>query len=678
MAQSQRRNFSSEVQPSPVAPHRDGVPAGTERVSRPYVLLVDDRPENLLTLEAVLETLDCELVKAASGSEALKHLLARDYAVILLDVQMPRLDGYETAALIKGRELSSHIPIIFVTAINTEPSHIYQGYSSGAVDYIVKPFDPNILRSKVAVFIDLWRKTEQIKQQAELLRLSEKREAERLLVLSAEQLDRFKPPLEAILDGLFMFEADTWRLSYLNAGAVSRLGFAGSNEEFLSKTVLDILTDFDDAHLKALVAPLRNEAKKSLVIETVLCDCNGVESPFEILIQFVKPLRTEGRFVATFRDISERKKAAFEIQKQMQRMMALHHIDTSITASTDVYVTLNVILDEVTSLLNADAAVLLLNADTQTLQYVAGFGFQSDALQHTRLNLGQGYAGRAALERHVIAVPNLQETPGGFSASPLLADEHFIGYYAVPLIAKGEVKGVLEVFQRSVADVEAEWLGFLEILAGQAAIAIDNATLFDDLQRSNAELILAYDTTLEGWSHALDLRDKETEGHTLRVTEIALELAKAMGLDEEDLTHIRRGALLHDIGKMGVPDSILLKPGPLTEEEWVLMREHPVHAFELLSPISFLRPALDIPHYHHEKWDGTGYPHGLKGEQIPLTARLFAVVDVWDALRSDRPYRESWSGERVREQISKDSGTHFDPNVVETFLNLDMHKNGYA
>jgi putative nucleotidyltransferase with HDIG domain len=470
-----------------------------------------------------------------------------------------------------------------------------------------------------------------------------------------------------------MFEAHSWRLSYLNAGALSRLGYEGStHEEIQSQTALDILPEFDEEQLSTLVAPLRDETLKSLVIETMLRSYDGVQSPFEILLQFVKPPRSTGRFVATFRDISERKKAATEIQKQMQRMMALHHIDTTITASSDVRVTLSVILDEVTSLLNADAAVLLLNADTQTLEYVVGLGFKTEALQHTRLRVGQGYAGRAALERHIIAVPNLQESPGGFSEAPLLAEENFIGYYAVPLIAKGQVKGVLEVFQRLVVDVETEWLGFLEILAGQAAIAIDNATLFDDLQRSNVELILAYDTTLEGWSHALDLRDKETEGHTLRVTEIALQLAQAMGFSPEEMVHIRRGALLHDIGKMGVPDTILLKPGPLTDEEWVIMRRHPVHAFELLSPITFLRPALDIPHYHHEKWDGSGYPSGLKGEQIPLTARLFAVVDVWDALRSDRPYRKGWPVEQVREQIAKDSGTHFDPHVVEIFLKLAL------
>ncbi|MDP2776746.1 MAG: HD-GYP domain-containing protein, partial [Anaerolineales bacterium] len=200
--------------------------------------------------------------------------------------------------------------------------------------------------------------------------------------------------------------------------------------------------------------------------------------------------------------------------------------------------------------------------------------------------------------------------------------------------------------------------------------AIDSAQLFEDLQISNTDLLNAYDKTIEGWSHALDLRDKETEGHTQRVTEITLRLAKAMGIGAAELVHIRRGGLLHDIGKMGVPDSILLKPGKLTDEEWVAMRKHPQLAFELLSPIAYLRDALDIPYCHHERWDGTGYPRGLKGEQIPLAARLFAIVDVWDALRSDRPYRQRWPNEKAINHIKSLSGTHFDPKAVDLFLNL--------
>jgi putative nucleotidyltransferase with HDIG domain len=205
-------------------------------------------------------------------------------------------------------------------------------------------------------------------------------------------------------------------------------------------------------------------------------------------------------------------------------------------------------------------------------------------------------------------------------------------------------------------------------LAGQVAIAIDNTTLYEGLQRATLELAAAYDATIEGWSKALDLRDRETEGHTKRVTEMTLRLAHAIGVHEKELLHMQRGALLHDIGKMGVPDHILLKPDKLTEEEWEVMRKHPVFAYEMLSPIAYLRPALDIPYCHHEKWDGTGYPRGLKGEQIPLAARIFAVVDVWDALISDRPYRKGWTREKARAYLLEQAGAHFDPRAVDAFL----------
>jgi putative nucleotidyltransferase with HDIG domain len=240
----------------------------------------------------------------------------------------------------------------------------------------------------------------------------------------------------------------------------------------------------------------------------------------------------------------------------------------------------------------------------------------------------------------------------------------------VPLIAKGSIKGVLEVFHRVPLEPDEEWLGFLHTLAEQAAIAIDNATLFENLQRSNTDLTLAYDTTLEGWSAALDLRDKETEGHTQRVTAITVKLAEAMGFTPQELIPVRRGALLHDIGKMGVPDRILHKPDKLTDEEWQIMRMHPIHAYQLLKPITYLGSAVDIPYGHHEKWDGTGYPRGLKGEEIPLSARLFAVVDIYDALTSDRPYRKSWTSEKTLDYIRELSGNHLDPQVVEAFLKM--------
>jgi putative nucleotidyltransferase with HDIG domain/PAS domain S-box-containing protein len=370
-----------------------------------------------------------------------------------------------------------------------------------------------------------------------------------------------------------------------------------------------------------------------------------------------------------------------QTQLHLQRLMALHTIDMAISASVDLGVTLSVLLDQVTTQLRVEAAdILVLDPHTQSLQCAASRGAGLSGLARRSMRVGEGLAGQVVLDRRVLHISDLGEArpgdgalrPGGAMAAQL-ADAlaaGFRSYYAVPVIAKGQVKGVLEVFSRSRQPADQSWLDYLQSLAAQTAIAIDNATLFDGLQRSNEDLSLAYDTTLEGWARALELRDRETEGHTERVADLTLRLARSMGMAEADLVHVRRGALLHDIGKMAVPDSVLLKPGPLSDEEWVIMREHPAHAFRLLSPIAFLKAALDVPYCHHEKWDGTGYPRGLRAEQIPLSARVFAVIDVWDALRSDRPYRPAWSEERTIAFIREQAGTHFDPTVARAFLSL--------
>ncbi|MDI6696742.1 MAG: HD domain-containing phosphohydrolase [Anaerolineales bacterium] len=367
----------------------------------------------------------------------------------------------------------------------------------------------------------------------------------------------------------------------------------------------------------------------------------------------------------------ERRLAETRIQSQLQHIAALHRIDVAISSNFNLNMVLDVVLEQTIDQLGVDAAsVLLVNKDTQTLDYAAGRGFRSKTIENTRLRLGEGWVGRAALERKIVSLHRFRDLENEDARATALTGEGFVCYHAAPLIAKGQIKGVLEVFTRSYRETNNEWLDFFSTLASQAAVAVDNAHLFENLQRAVMELAMAYDATIEGWSRALDLRDRETEGHTQRVAELTERLARAMGVNEAEIVHIRRGALLHDIGKMGVPDAILLKPDKLTEEEWAIMRQHPVYAYELLSPIAYLHPALDIPYCHHEKWDGTGYPRQLKGEQIPLAARLFAVVDVWDALLSDRPYRPGWPREQALAYIRSQAGAYFDPQVVKAFLRM--------
>ncbi|MGJ8455063.1 HD domain-containing phosphohydrolase [Pseudothermotoga sp. U03pept] len=363
-----------------------------------------------------------------------------------------------------------------------------------------------------------------------------------------------------------------------------------------------------------------------------------------------------------------------QLQRRFSRMEALHRIDRAISTSSDLNVTLSVVLDQVISELRADASeIFLFNPHTLKLELIASKGFHAPPAVGFTLKLGEALAGEVALRASILRKEELRTIQERLQNSPLgrlIVQEDFRYYIGVPLIAKEQLLGVLEIFNRSILQDDPEWFEYLQILSQQAAIAIENAKLFEKIRETNLELLQAYETTIEGWVYALDMRDKETEGHTERVSELTLRLAKEMRLQDEKIVHIKRGALLHDIGKMAIPDHILLKPGKLTDEEWEIMKKHPVYAHEMLSKIDYLRPALEIPYCHHERFNGTGYPRGLKGEEIPLSARIFAVVDVYDALTSDRPYRKAWSKEAAIEYIRKESGKQFDPKVVEVFLKV--------
>lgn len=378
------------------------------------------------------------------------------------------------------------------------------------------------------------------------------------------------------------------------------------------------------------------------------------------------------------REVVERRRAEQQVQQlnqtltqRVNRLAALHAIDRVINASMDLHLTLEVVLEQITEQLRVDAAtVLLFHEESLTLEFAASEGFASSGVRERRIRLGKGVIGQAVMQYQSVHLPDLRTEVGDLEGRELVGSEGFVCYHATPLMAKGQLRGLLEVFHRDRLDFNQDWLGFFAALAEQTAIALDNAILLRKLQDSNNRLALAYDRTIEGWSQALGFKDEETAEHSQRVTEMTVRLAKHMGVKGEALAHIRRGALLHDIGKMAVPDRILLKPGKLTEEEWQAMRRHTTAAYELLTPITFLRPALDIPYCHHEKWDGSGYPRGLRGEQIPLAARIFAVVDVWDALSSDRPYRKAWPREKVLAYLKEQAGKHFDAAVVKTFLEL--------
>ncbi len=477
-----------------------------------------------------------------------------------------------------------------------------------------------------------------------------------------EGFTRYRQTIENMLEGFQIIDFD-WRYIYVNDAAAGQARKAPT--DLLMRTIMDIYPGIENTEVFK-VLKLCMEERVSRRAEGEFNFPDGSSRWFELSIQPV----AEGIFILSS-DITDHKRAEKQIRDQLERLNTLHAIDNLINSSFDLHLILDSFLDHLIAQIGVDAAdVLLLHRHTMSLECVSSRGFRSQAGQRAKFGLREGFAGRAILNRQRVYIPDLLDEQDNTPAALRLAGENFVSYFALPLIVKGQVVGVLELYQRSRLGHSPEWLGFLETLAGQAAIAIDNANLFESLQRSNFDLVLAYDATIEGWSRAMDLRDKETEGHTQRVTGMTLKLATAMGVPEADLVHIRRGALLHDIGKLGVPDPVLFKEEALTDEEWRILQLHPVYAYEMLTPIAYLAPALDIPYCHHEKWDGSGYPRGLKGEQIPLAARIFAIVDVWDSLCSDRPYRPAWSADKAREYLREQTGKHFDPAVAEKFMEL--------
>jgi putative nucleotidyltransferase with HDIG domain len=359
------------------------------------------------------------------------------------------------------------------------------------------------------------------------------------------------------------------------------------------------------------------------------------------------------------------------LKVRQSQLGALMGVGRAINSSLGLKRVLEEVMDTLIELMRAERGFLMLRESNGDLSVRIARGIAHVNLEEESLKVSQTIVRRVAESGEPILTTNAKDDPR-FVGQVSIAAFQLRSILCAPLKIKDHLIGVIYVDNRARAGIFQEQdLGLIKAFADQAAVAINNARLFDDLQAKNRELEEAYQATLEGWVQALDMRDKETEGHTQRVTVLTQRLARSMGVSDEELVHITRGALLHDIGKMAISDTILLKPGKLTEDERALMQRHPGYAYEMLKRIQFLLPAIDIPYCHHEKWDGTGYPRRLKGEEIPFSARIFPVIDVYDALISDRPYRSGMPVDEVKEMIRKDSGAHFDPHVVEAFLAME-------
>lgn len=443
--------------------------------------------------------------------------------------------------------------------------------------------------------------------------------------------------------------------------------FGVDEQQIISKNFhfVDIVSPSDREYVQKQINVLLNGESHNSRYEFTALNKYGEEIEVDVSSSTIN---YQGKIAlqAILRDITERKRSQQIEHTQRVLAEALSETASLLNSTLEFDVVLKQILDHVGKVVPHDAShVMLIDEDKETVRILAARGYQGrnvrEWFEHISLSIRNTPTLRKMYDSaEPIAIPITSEDPDWV----VLPETAWIkSYAAAPIRVKGEVIGFLNLNSPTPGFFNQEMAYRLQAFADQAGIALNNARLLQDLKT-------AYELTLQGWSKALELRDYETEGHALRVVETTIHLARSMGFAEPELTYMRYGALLHDIGKIGIPDAILLKNGPLTDEEWNIMRKHPEYAYEVLSPIPYLRPAIDIPYCHHEKWDGSGYPRGLRGEEIPIAARIFAVMDVWDGLISNRPYRDAWPRKKAAEYIASQSAKHFDPDVVKAFLEV--------
>jgi PAS domain S-box-containing protein len=483
--------------------------------------------------------------------------------------------------------------------------------------------------------------------------ISERKQADERILQSEK---KFRELFQVNKDGIAIFLVNPHgppsTFIELNDAAPKMLGYTREEMLKLSPTMLEPFTPPDQQRARAS----EFDAQGIVSFETKLLHKDGHPVFAEFSAQLIQ---YEGRpaIMNIVRDISERKQRQNELQAITNLSAALRSAETRAEM-------LPVIVEQLSSMLHCDAiSAEMIDPLTHETVVDAAYGPWTALIGYRQ---GEGTGLYSIVSETQKPYLNNKLADDARIGSPSYLLDGITAGAGVPLIAREQLIGFLWIGRKNeIAESEVR---LLAAMADMAANAIYRATLHEQSQKDAADLAQAYDTTLEGWAHALELRDQETEGHTRRVMQMTVDLARKMGIGEHELENVRRGALLHDIGKMGIPDKILLKPGPLDEGEWEVMRLHPEYAHQLLETIEYLRPILNIPYCHHEKWDGSGYPLGLKGEQIPFEARIFAIVDVWDALRSDRPYRKAWTVEKVRAYLIELSGSHFDPKVVQSFF----------
>ncbi|MDI6777289.1 MAG: response regulator [Syntrophales bacterium] len=692
------------------------------------ILIVDDLPENLTAMEAILSDLKQNIVKASSGREALRCLLKQEFAVILLDVQMPEMDGYETAEMIRQREKTRYAPIVFVTASDKTQDRVVRGYFVGAVDYLFKPVSPEILKAKVSVFIELHKKTQALaRSEAMLRRLNEtlekevadrtadlrlevavRRQAEEkanqeaeinkallrvaeLLSTTFEREDIFKRVIKilpSILGGdkFFIFSYSEELKAFI---PVSHHKVSADLMPLLIRVKLTPDIPFVEEILKGKIVIIEDACEsplfprdmadtfslRSLMIVPVLSSGKAVgmiavdrgagEKPFtdrdkEILKGIVSQVATALGNSSLYTETLEK---AVELSRGIELISVMHEIDRTILSALDSQEIPENTVMLINRVISCDSAtILLVDEERQGFVYTAGFGLTSIP-KGAFVPFGDTTATKVEKTKRVEYIANLKEIKEPLPFEQTLIKDGFLSHISIPLLAKGEVVGVLTVGAKRTSAFTLENLSTIGKLASQISVALENTRLFTDLK----ELFLG---TIKSLSSAIDAKSSWTKGHSERVTEYAVGIGRELGLRDKELEDLKIAGLLHDIGKIGTYDILLDKAARLTDEEYEMVKKHPGQGAKVLEPIKQLKHVIPWIKHHHERYNGTGYPDGLKGEEIPLMARILAVGDTFDAMVSDRPYRKTLGMEKTIKEIKKCSGTQFDPGVVGAFLRV--------
>lgn len=468
-----------------------------------------------------------------------------------------------------------------------------------------------------------------------------------------ESEEKFRTLAENTAAGIFIHREGNYL--YVNPMWCQITGYSAS--ELLGMTPEDVLSpEFALGAIERFHVRLQNLPNPEM-LERPIITRNGEK---QILDLYLATIDFEGEkaIIGTAVDITNRKQREHELEV-IAEMSEAYRINNT---REEV---LSIALLKLVDILKSDGAFIsIIDPDISSIELKKASGEWKE-LENMPLSLGQGLSG------HIIKTGqpylNTLASKDPYISFPEMVKE-FSSVAGVPLITSGITVGSLVIGTRH--QFTENDLRLLRAIGDLTASALHRTELFEKIRQQASELKQAYNSTLEGWALALELRDKETQGHSVRIANMVLELARRMSVPEEQMETIRRGALLHDIGKLGVPDIILLKHGKLTGEEWAIMQKHPTYAYEMLSQIKDFKDSIDIPYCHHEWWDGSGYPRGLEGRTIPLPARIFSIIDVWDALTSNRPYRAAWKRSEALAHIINQAGTHFDPDVVNEFIQM--------